>query len=382
MAHLGAFALTPIADDLLCLYCNVQAAQRSGRAGRVSHGICFRLYTEDAFDSLADVNVPEILRVNLSQVVLQLKGMGVKDPLSFEFLTPPEPQSLKSALRQLYALGALSDRMDLTEYGKKLAILPVDPVFGHLLLQSATYGCTAEMLVAVAMLSAENIMYRPSGEQQFATKATEAHRRFASHEGDLPTFLNVYDAWKQEAVYTSASTGGGHNKFHHHHKNKDKEKFKGKLPHGEWCRRNFISGRALARAHDVHFQLRMICGRSLDRNGLGMDVSISCGNDMEIFLKCVCAGLFLQAANRIKKVEHESDKGRSGILESNHQKYRTVIGKRPVSIHPTSTMFQRQPPPKCVVYTELVTTKRTYIRGVTQIRQEWLQEVAPKFFHS
>ncbi|CAB9524117.1 splicing factor ATP-dependent RNA helicase [Seminavis robusta] len=344
-----------------------QAAQRTGRAGRVSKGFCFRLYTEDAFETLQDTTTPEILRVNLAQVVLQLKGMGVEDPLKFEFITPPNPQSLKSACQHLFALGALDDKMQLTDYGSKLARLPLDPTFAHLLLQSEKYGCTAEILVAVSMLSAENILFRPSGDQ-LSEKAAEAHRRFASHEGDLPTFLNIYRAWRTEAIYTSSRKSK---------EKKNKESGKGKLLHGEWCRRSFISARAMSRANDVHHQLRAICTRPVDRNGLGMDVSKSCSEDMEAFLKCVCAGLFLQSAERVKETKQVDETG--GVLSST-RKYRTKVGNRPVSIHPTSTLFGRNPAPKCVVYTELVTTKKTYIRGVSQIRESWLNEVAPQFF--
>ena len=333
------------------------------------------MFTEDRFEALADTTVAEILRGNLAQVVLQLKEMGVDDPLRFEFVTPPEPQSLRSACQHLYALGALDDKMHLTDYGTKLARLPVDPVFAHLLLQSKIYGCTAEILIAVSMLSAENIMYRPSGDQN-AAKASEAHRRFASHEGDLPTFLNVYHAWRKEAIYIAPSTGTKKSK-----EKRDKEGAKGKLLHAEWCRRNFISGRALTRAYDVHHQLRSICSRPVEKNGLGMNVSLSCGDDMEPFLKCVCAGLFMQAAGRTNEPKVIDGRGRAGLLTST-PKYRTKVGNRPVSIHPTSTMFGRNPPPKCVVYTELVTTKKTYIRGVSQIREEWLADVAPKFFNN
>jgi HrpA-like RNA helicase len=301
-----------------------------------------------------------------------MKGMGVEDPLTFEFVTAPDPQSLKSACQQLYALGALNDQMQLTGYGAKLGRLPVDPVFAHLLLQSVTYRCTVEVLVAVAMLSAENVMFRPSGDQ-LAAKAAEAHRRFASHEGDLPTFLNVYNAWRKEAMYIPPSTNSRKTK-----ERKSTEGARGKLLHGEWCRRNFISARALSRAYDVHRQLRTICTRAVDRNGLGMDVSRSCGEDKEAFLKCVCAGLFMQAAERIKPGDAAAQ---SGVLTYT-RKYRTKVGNRAVSIHPSSTMFGRNPPPKCVVYTELVTTKKTYIRGVSQIREAWLAEVAPKFFNA
>jgi HrpA-like RNA helicase len=340
--------------------CQAQAAQRAGRAGRVSAGFCFRLYTEDAFDSLEPNIVPEILRVNLAQVVLQLKGMGVHDPRTFDFLTPPSPDSLVKAFELLSALDAIDKDMNLTEYGKSLAKLPLDPTFGHLLLQSTKYGCTSEILTSVSMLSSENIFYRQGDAN---SKSTAAHRRFASHEGDIPTLLNVYEAWRKETK-----------------RSKNEE---GKVSHGDWCARNFINGRALLRAQDVRTQLRDICLKSKERNGLGMDVDQSCGAERELFFKAVCAGLFLQVATRIQAtvdVQSSQNKGNSGIIQSSRGRYKTKIGHQIVSIHPTSTMFARNPAPKCVVYTELLTTKKTYIRGITQIRESWLQDIAPKIY--
>jgi HrpA-like RNA helicase len=362
-----------------------QANQRKGRAGRTQAGFCFRLYTEDAFNRLADASVPEILRVNLAQVILQLKGMGIKDPATFDFVTPPDKNNIIRAIKLLYALSALDDDMQLTDYGKKLAILPLDPMFGNLLLQSSKYSCVHEMLTAVSVLSAENLFYRPAGEGGVAAKAAAAHRRFASHEGDLPTFLNVYNAWRREAVYVPPSAGGRKAqkrqlRQQHQREAGDRNKL---LYHGDWCQRNFVSSRALVRVYNVRTQLRKICGRTVLQHGLGMDVNQSCGDDRESFLKCVAAGLFLQVASRRKvDVEEDNKKGRSGIIVSSRGAYRTKVGNENVSIHPTSTMFNRQPAPKCVVYTELVVTKKTYIRGVTQIREEWLQEVAPKFYRS
>jgi hypothetical protein len=102
---------------------------------------------------------------------------------------------------------------------------------------------------------------------------------------------------------------------------------------------------------------------------------------METFLKCACAGLFLQSASRIKNEGATfEEQGKSGLITSDRGRYRTKIGRREVSIHPASVMFGRNPAPKCVVFTEMLVTTRAYIRGVTQVREEWLLELVPKFF--
>ena len=355
-----------------------QAAQRAGRAGRVSAGYCFRLYTEEAFDTMQETAVPEILRVNLAQVVLLLKGMGVHQPLEFDFLTAPSRQNIKKACQLLFALGALDEKLHLTSHGKKMAKLPLDPVYAHLLLESSKYECTKEMLTAVSMLSAENVLYRPGGDSEsgLGAKAASAHRRFASYEGDIPTLLNVYHAWQKEAIYVASGGKKAQKKL----KQQTGSSSGAKLLHGEWCLRNFVSGRSLVRAYNVRQQLSTLCGRPVEKNGLGMDVEASCGEDMEVFLKCACAGLFLQTASRATTVNEVKNNKGSGSLGLGRGRYKTKVGATEVSIHPTSTMFGRNPAAKCVVYTELLVTKRTYIRGVTQVREEWLCEVAPNFF--
>ncbi|KAL7493443.1 hypothetical protein ACHAWT_006645 [Skeletonema menzelii] len=335
-----------------------QAAQRMGRAGRVSEGVCLRLYPEVAFDTLEETTVPEILRVNLAQVVLQLKGMGVNDPRSFSFLTPPSPENIEKSFELLGALGAIDEEMNLTSYGKEMSKLPLDPVFAHLLLQSSKFECVDEILTVVSMLSAENIFFRPGGRGDdsggLAGKSAAAHRRFASHEGDLPTLLNVYKAWRKEAVYMKGPSS--------------------KMLHGDWCKQNFISGRALARAHDVRSQLSELCSRSIEKNGLAMDIRLSCKAEMTSFFQCICAGLFLQVATRLPAPPQDKKDSRAGHIPKTRGHYKTRQGKQSVSIHPLSFLFGRIPPPKCVVYTDLLLTSKLYIRGVTQIREEWLDD--------
>jgi HrpA-like RNA helicase len=305
--------------------------------------------------------------------------MGIADPATFEFVTPPDPASLLRATKQLYALGALNEAMDLTEHGRKLAKLPLDPVFGHMLLQGERYSCVKELLTTVALLSSDNLFYRPSGIGPSAARAAAAHKRFKSHEGDIPTFLKVYDCWQREAVYVPPASGGRQAQKRQQ-KALRHDNYNILLLHEEWCRQNFISSRSLARAYDVRKQLEGICKNPPERNGLGMDVTLTADGDEVGLLKCIAAGLFLQAASR-SKVEKDSRSSRgAGDVTSTRGRYRTMVGKIEVNIHPTSTMFARQPAPACVVYTELVATKRSYIRTVTQIREEWLPEVAPAFY--
>ena len=355
-----------------------QAAQRMGRAGRVSEGVCLRLYPEDSYNLLEETTVPEILRVNLAQVVLQLKGMGIHDPRSFSFLTPPTPESMEKSFEVLIALGAIDKLMDLTVYGKEMSQLPLDPIYANLLLQSSKYECVSEILTVVAMLSADNIFYRPGGRGGedsggVASKAAAAHRRFASYEGDLPSLLNVYNAWKKEAIYTRSGNPRKKQKL-----KKEKGSF-AKMSHGDWCGLNFINGRALMRAHDVRSQLSDLCSRH------GMDVHSSCSAEMTTFYKCICAGLFLQVATRLPTHLQSQDKkksrlSRAGIIPSSRGHYKTKIGGNIVSVHPTSFMFGRNPAPKCVVYSDLLYTTKMYVRGITQIREEWLSDVAPHIF--
>lgn len=117
------------------------------------------------------------------------------------------------------------------------------------------------------------IFYRPGGgdgDGGVSARAAAAHKRFASYEGDLPTLLNVYQSWKREALYVpSGAKKAAHRKQWKHDGNK--------VIHREWCTRNYMSGRALVRANDVRKQLSEICARPLEKNGLGLEMTLSCG---------------------------------------------------------------------------------------------------------
>ena len=321
-----------------------QAAQRAGRAGRIQEGTCFRLYPQSAFESLPVESVPEIFRVDIAQVLLQILGMGISDPSTFQFVTPPELNAVKRATRTLNELGALNEKVQLTKHGRKLAQLPLDPIYGHLLIKGSEHGCLREMLTAVSVLSAENIFYRPSGDE--SQKAASRHQRFSSYEGDIPTGLKVYHAWQTEAVYVPASSGGHKKQKKLLQQQQQQQNSRGPkhpvLSHGEWCQQNYVSGRAMVRAFSIRAQLESICQRDTAHNGLGMDTQSSSGDDVEQFLRAVAAGLFLQAASRDKSsTTTTSQRGQSGNLVQ-HQRlpYRTKVGKERVAIHPSSGKYK------------------------------------------
>ena len=124
---------------------------------------------------------------------MQLKGTGIRDPTTFVYETPPNSQSIVQALRGLFALSALDNDMNIAEYGKKLLKLPLDHMYGHLLLQSVEYMCLKDMLTNVAALSVENLLYRPStsspeGINNASSKDFPAHKRFISYDVDIPTY--------------------------------------------------------------------------------------------------------------------------------------------------------------------------------------------------
>ncbi len=168
------------------------AQQRAGRAGRTSAGKCFRLYTAWSFQNEMDDNtVPEIQRTNLGNVVLMLKSLGINDLINFDFMDPPPAETLLRALEQLYALGALNDRGELTKLGRRMAEFPLDPMLSKMLVASDKYLCSEEIVTICAMLSVGNsIFYRPKDKQVHADNA-----RMNFHAGNVGDHLALLKVW-------------------------------------------------------------------------------------------------------------------------------------------------------------------------------------------
>ena len=320
------------------------ANQRAGRAGRTQPGKCFRLYTLWSFNNeLEDTPVPEIQRTNMCDVVLKLKSLGIDDLLNFDFMDKPPAEALIRALEQLYALGALNDRGQLTKLGRRMAEFPLDPMMSKALICSETYNCSVEVLTIVSMLSVGSaIFYRPKDK---ALHADVAKRNFArGGGGDHLTLLRCYNEWMK----TNYSQ--------------------------QWCRENFVQIRMMQRARDIREQLEGLCER--------VEVTVSSRPEaVEDICKALCSGYFFNTATL----------GKGGD-------YKTTKHKHTVYIHPSSVLAREMEivkdkdgkeksqyvplvdPPQWLLYHELAFTSKEYMRAVAPIQSKWLVEIAPHYY--
>ena len=301
------------------------AHQRAGRAGRTRPGKCFRLYTEKAFKSeLMEQTYPEILRSNLGSVVLQLKKLGIEDLVHFDFMDPPAPETLMRALELLNYLGALDDDGNLTELGSMMAEFPLDPQLAKMVLYSPQLNCSNEILSITAMLNTPNPFMRPRESQR---PADEAKARFNHVDGDHLSLLNVYHAWKNNQESTS------------------------------WAYDNFLNARSMKSADSVRAQLMRVMTR------FGLELKSPDFNSKEYYTnirKCLLAGFFMQVAH-LERTGH----------------YLTVKDNQVVALHPSTSLQHK---PEWCLYNEFVLTSKNYIRMCSDIKGDWLVELAPHYY--
>ncbi|XP_045580866.1 probable ATP-dependent RNA helicase DHX34 [Salmo salar] len=168
--------------------------QRKGRAGRTGPGVCYRLYSESDYEAFAPYPVPEIHRVALDSLVLQMKSMNLGDPRSFVFIDPPPAASIQTAVTYLREQGALDARGDLTSIGSLLAQLPVDVVIGKMLVLGSVFNLVEPVLTVAAALSVQSPFLRSA---QHNPDCATARQPLHSNQGDPFTLLNTFNAWVQ-----------------------------------------------------------------------------------------------------------------------------------------------------------------------------------------
>ncbi|WP_243792542.1 ATP-dependent RNA helicase HrpA [Saccharopolyspora gloriosae] len=316
------------------------ANQRKGRCGRVSEGICIRLYSEQDFDSRPKFTDPEILRTNLASVILQMTSLGLGDVASFPFLEPPDRRQITDGVNLLHELGALDetgedDGRKLTSIGRTLAQLPIDPRLARMVIAAERNGCLHETLVIASGLSIQDPRERPAEHQQ---AAGEKHARFSDKESDFLALVNLWNHLREQQRELSS------NQFR------------------KQCKADFLNYLRVREWQDLYSQLRQMA-KSLDMS-LNDEPA-----DSERVHRSLLAGLLSHIG--LKDTDKKTEK--AGPRQRGATEY---LGARNAkfAIFPGSALFKK--PPRFVMSAELVETSRLWGRVNARIEPEWVEDLA------
>jgi pre-mRNA-splicing factor ATP-dependent RNA helicase DHX16 len=299
------------------------AMQRTGRAGRVAEGVCYRLFTQEAFNhQLPRTKVPELLRCNFTPTLLLLLSIGIETIVDFNFLDPPPSQLVEMAYEQLYSMSAIDYEHRLTELGEQMSKIPLSPSSARAVIKSWELGCQTAVITICSILEARSPLFFIPKEQRKAAETTI--KGFWDKEGDHITALNVFHAWEE-----SGSSR-------------------------QWCIENHVQYRTLAKAKEIRERLFDICGQI----GLESDVDEQIQNVSRAFV----FGFFTNSA-----------------YLANDGLYYTIRNSVQVDIHPSSCLQGPDRPRFCVFY-ELVMTSKMFMRTAMRIDPNWLVEASPHLF--
>ena len=352
------------------------ANQRKGRCGRTSDGVCIRLYSEEDFAARPEFTEPEILRTNLASVILQMAALDLGEVAGFPFIDPPDSRQVSDGVRLLAELGAVSpdgkEARRLTEKGRKLARLPVDPRLGRMIIEARRNGCAREVLIIAAALSIQDPRERPADARD---AADEQHRRFAEPGSDFLSLVNLWDYLREQQRELSGSA------------------FR------RMCRRKFLHYLRVREWQDVYGQLRQ-AARELGI-AVGPDTPARPGGASPAKI-AASSGPSAHVAQLAAKPGADSEpRIPSGLADSVHQSLLAGLlshigmqdgSARPSSqkrrgpaeftgargsrfaIFPDSVLARR--PPQWVVAAELVETSRLWARVAARIEPEWVEPLA------
>ncbi|MET9426384.1 ATP-dependent RNA helicase HrpA [Streptomyces sp. NPDC003036] len=307
------------------------ANQRKGRCGRTSDGICIRLYSEDDFLARPEFTDAEILRTNLASVILQMTAAGLGDIEKFPFIDPPDHRNIRDGVQLLQELGAIDPaqkdpKKRLTQQGRKLAQLPVDPRLARMVLEADKNGCVREVMVIAAALSIQDPRERPAEKQ---AQADQQHARFKDETSDFLAFLNLwrYIREQQKALSSSAFR--------------------------RMCKSEYLNYLRIREWQDIYTQLRTVAKQ------MGIHLNDEDAPEDRVHVSLL-AGLL-------------SHIGMKDVKEGAKNEY---LGARSAkfAIFPGSALFKK--PPRFVMSAELVETSRLWARVNAKIEPEWIEPLA------
>ena len=306
------------------------ANQRKGRCGRVSEGICIRLYSEEDFNNRPEFTDPEILRTNLASVILQMTALGLDDIEAFPFVDAPDKRHIQDGVKLLEELGAFEtvqtksgEKRRLTTIGRQLAQFPVDPRLAKMLLSAVDFGSVYEVMIIVSALSIQDPRERPTEKQQ---ASDEKHRRFADKKSDFLAFLNLWNYVQEQQ------------------KELTKNQFR------RQCQKDFLNYLRIREWQDIYQQIRLAVRE------MGLPINSEKAEYQQIHT-ALLSGLLSHI----------------GLKEAEKQQY---LGARNAhfAIFPNSVLFKKQP--KWVMAAELVETSKLWGRMVAEIEPEWIEPLA------
>jgi ATP-dependent RNA helicase DHR2 len=333
-------------DSLLVTPVSKSAAnQRKGRAGREALGTCYRLYTEQTYLTFEQDNDPEILRCDLTQMVLGLKARGVDDVVNFPLLTTPRRHSLEKALLHLLQLNAIDETGKITALGSEIARLPVTPSLGCVLLAASRpeFDCLDECIDIIAALSVENVFLNTTTEEK-KEQADSARRELYRREGDHLTLLATVQAYATE--------------------NSDRK---------AWCEKRYVSHRAMKAVMDVRKQLTEILRRNSMQNNAQQAADPPSGtlDPSRVQSDSLEDARATDLHSRILQAFLSGFLANTALLMPDST-YKTLMGKQTVGIHPSSVLFGRKV--EAIMYNEFVFTQKAYARGVSAVQMNWIGE--------
>lgn len=319
------------------------ANQRKGRCGRTSDGICIRLYSEDDFLSRPEFTDAEILRTNLASVILQMTAAGLGEIEKFPFIDPPDHRNIRDGVQLLQELGALDPtqkdpRKRLTQTGRKLAQLPVDPRLARMVLEADRNGCVREVMVIAAALSIQDPRERPADKQ---TQADQQHARFRDETSDFLAFLNLWRYIREQ------------------------QKERGSSSFRRMCKQEYLNFLRIREWQDIYAQLRTVAKQM----GIHLNDEDAPADRVHVSL---LAGLLSHIG--MKDVKESKDSGQGGGRRDGGRNEYLGARNAKFAIFPGSALFKK--PPRFVMSAELVETSRLWARVNAKIEPEWVEPLA------